>query len=162
MPLPFGGGGRAESDACVDDQAIQQHEQGRQDKDNTEHTDNGAPGHQIAQGTDDINVRINGYAEGGGKQPQCADDNGWDRCCQCDGHGICFALPVASLQLIPGRHENGVVHGGAQLDRTDTDRCDKRQRGVGVIGQSQVDEDGKFDDRHQNKRQEKLFSLPVQ
>ncbi len=55
--------------------------------------------------------------------------------------------------LVPGGGQNGVVHGGTQLDRADADGRDKGHGEVGVIGDAQVDEYGKLDHRHQDHRQ---------
>ena len=58
-----------------------------------------------------------------------------------------------ALLFVPGGHQNGIVHRGAQLDGTDADGGDKGQGRAGIEGNAQIDEDGELNDRHQDDRQ---------
>ena len=117
----------------MDYDTVQQHQESRKDQQHRKHADQRAAGEKVAHGTNQINIRIHTHAEGGGEEAQSADQN--------RRHGVGQRLRYAGLFvviqaqfLIPGGHQNGVVHGGAQLDGADADGRDKGHGKAGVIG----------------------------
>ena len=141
------------SPARSDDNGIKQ----KQDRGKREyyrhHTDQRASGHQHAQGGDDGNSRIHSYPEGRREEGHRADEDTLDRRLVGDQNCLALALSGSSLHLITARHQNRVVDGRAQLDRSDDDRGDERKRRSCVIGEAHVDEDCALDDQDQKDRQ---------
>ena len=69
-----------------------------------------------------------------------------------DQNRLLFALSASSLNLIPASHQDRVVNGGSQLDRSDDDRSDERKRSTCIVRKSHVDEDRALDDQDQQDR----------
>ena len=69
-----------------------------------------------------------------------------------------FVRPSHALRLVTGGHEDGVVHRGPKLDGADADGGDEGQALAQVVGQAQVDKDGRLNDRDENEGQGGLFS----
>ena len=87
------------------------------------------------------------------RDSQGAYQDGWKRGAECGLHRRLLVMPEAAFLFVPCGHQNSIIYRGAQLDGADADGRDKGQADTGIEGDSQVDEDGKFDHRHQNHRQ---------
>ena len=66
----------------------------------------------------------------------------------------CFlrGAAIAALLVVTGGHQDGVVHGRAQLDGADDNAGDERQLGAGEVRDAHVDGDGGFNAGHQQHR----------
>ena len=95
------------------------------------HTDQGASGHQSAQGTDHVNLRVHAYAKGGGKKSDGGYYNRTHAGTVGNGNGFCFALSCSPFFFITAGHQDRIIYGGSQLDRTDDDGGDEGQLGAG-------------------------------
>ena len=73
--------------------------------------------------------------------------------------GLLPVLALLQLLLKAGGHQDGVVHRSAQLDGTDTDGGDERQRLAQHMGQAQIDEDSQLDDGDQDEGQGEASSV---
>lgn len=135
------------------DEAVQAHVHAGQYQDDHDHTDDGASGHKITEGSDHVDAGDEAYAEGCGEETQCTDDDGFHTGLQCDAGGFFLTVTVLTLLAESGGHQDCIVHSGTQLDGTDDHGSDEGDHGSGVGGQAHVDEDGELDDAHQDHRQ---------
>ena len=63
------------------------------------------------------------------------------------------ALALRSLCLVAAGHKDRIVYSGSELDRSDDDRRDERKLCSRKSRNTEIDEDGKFNDQHQQERQ---------
>lgn len=109
------------SPARSDDDGIKQKQDCGKREYYRHHTDQRASGHQHAQGGDDGDSRIHSHPEGRREEGHRADEDTLDRRLVSDQHCLSLALSGSSLHLIPASHQDRVVNGGSQLDRSDDD-----------------------------------------
>ena len=107
--------------ACPYDNRIKQQQDRRKCEYYRHHTDQGASGHQHAQGGNYGYARIHSHAEGCREEGHRTDEYTLYRCFMGDQNRLLFALSASSLNLIPASHQDRVVNGGSQLDRSDDD-----------------------------------------
>ena len=70
-----------------------------------------------------------------------------------DLYRLRFIVPLLPLPLVAVRHQDRVIHGRAQLYRTQNDAGDERQFRPRIIRYCHIDKDGEFDDELQDRRQ---------
>ena len=117
------------------------------------HTDQRTARDQVAHGGDDIHIGIKTHAEGRGEEAQGGDDDRRHRGRQRGLDRVALGLAAEALGLIARGHQNGVVHGGAQLNGGQADRRDEGKLRAGVERQTEVDEHGELDHRQQQHGQ---------
>ena len=111
--------------ARLADQSIKYPVHGRHEQKYAAHTDQGASGHQSAQGTDHIDLGVHAHAKGSGEKADGGYNDGTHAGAVSNGNGFCFALSCSPFFFITAGHQDRIIYGGAQLDRTDDDGGDE-------------------------------------
>ena len=135
------------------DHFIKYHKHRRQYKDNHDHTDDRTSRHQDTQGTDHINIGIHADTEGRCKEAERAYNDRLDGAAKRRRNRFLLVRSVVAKLLVLCCHENRIIDRRAELNRTDDNRSDKRQRRVRICRNTHVDKNGELNDRHQNDRQ---------
>ena len=117
----------------------------RQEQQYNCHAQQRAAGNQPAHGGDNSHVGIEAHAVGGRKEAQAADQHALRGGSDSVLNRFFFILARKPVLLVAGRHQDGVVHRGAQLDGGDQDWPHEGQFLLQVIRDAQIGRNGQFD-----------------
>ena len=137
----------------MDNHFIQQKQHGGQEQQHHSHAQQRTAGNQAAHGGDDVHIGIQAYAIGGGEESEPADQDALSGGSHGLFHRILLVHASQAVLLVPGGHQDGVVHGSAQLNGGYQDGPHEGQLRARVIGDTQVGGNGQLDDRYQQHRQ---------
>ena len=101
----------------MNDDFIHNQQHRRQEQQNHCHTQQGTAGNQPAHSGNNRHIGIQADAVGRGEEAQAADQNALRGGSDSILNRFLFFLPRKPVLLVPGRHQDGVVNCGAQLDR---------------------------------------------
>ncbi len=134
-------------------QSVTEQQQRRQQQQHDHHADERAPCQKHAERANQIDVRTDTHADGGGKETERARQN------RRDGHGerrvgrLSFFHTEGTLRLVTVRKQYGVIHRGAELNRTDDNRGDEGEGCPRVKRKPHVNIYRKLNDKHEQNRQ---------
>ena len=134
------------------DEPVTQHQGGGQHHQNDQHTDQRAAGDQQADAPQQLHLTDGGHADRSGEEGQAAGQDGLTAMLQRLLGSFLGGAAKGALLVITGGHQDGVVHGSAQLDSADDDAGDKGQLRTGKVRDAHIDGDSGFDAGNQQHR----------
>ena len=139
--------------ASLYDDFIKTYYQRRKNEYYDQHTDRRSSGHIEGHGADDINIRIDRYADSRCEKANCTDTDRRHGLGMGDHDSLIGVASAVPLPFISVRKQYRVVDCRTQLDGADTDRVDEGHDRSCIERNAQIDEDSKLDTCDEYERQ---------